>query len=133
MSYVLKDHLGSIHCLLNEAGAQTEELSFDAWGRRRNPANWQPLTQVGSFQTLLGFTGHEHIDIAALVNMNGRVYDPVVGRFLSADPFMQAPGYSQGLNRYSYCLNNPIVNIDPTGMNYNPIYDYAGNFQEQMI
>ena len=114
-AYVLKDHLGSIHCLVNQSGAVTEELSFDAWGRRRNPLNWEPLTQAGNHTTMLGFTGHEHIDIAALVNMNGRVYDPLTGRFLSPDPFMQAPGYSQGLNRYSYCLNNPLSLTDPSG------------------
>ena len=117
-AYVLKDHLGSIHCLTNEAGTKTEELSFDAWGRRRDASTWQPLAQAGTYQTLRGYTGHEHIDIAALVNMNGRIYDPVVGRFLSADPFMQAPDYTQGLNRYSYCLNNPLSLIDPSGYSW---------------
>ncbi|MGV8137733.1 MAG: FG-GAP-like repeat-containing protein [Mangrovibacterium sp.] len=118
IAYVLKDHLGSIQCLTNEAGALTEELSFDAWGRRRDPNTWQPLPMGGSYQTSLGFTSHEHIDIAALVNMEGRLYDPVVGRFLSADPFMQAPDYTQGLNRYSYCLNNPLSLIDPSGYSW---------------
>ncbi|MDD4192015.1 MAG: hypothetical protein PHI28_11830, partial [Mangrovibacterium sp.] len=118
LAYVLKDHLGSIQCLTDESGALTEELSFDAWGRRRNPTTWQPLPMGGSYQTSLGFTSHEHIDIAALVNMEGRLYDPVVGRFLSADPFMQAPDYTQGLNRYSYCLNNPLSLIDPSGYSW---------------
>ncbi len=117
-AYVLKDHLGSISCLTNETGALIEELSFDAWGRRRNPTNWEPLSQPGTYSTLRGYTGHEHIDIAALVNMNGRIYDPVVGRFLSPDPFMQAPDYTQGLNRYSYCLNNPLSLIDPSGYSW---------------
>ena len=52
------------------------------------------------------------------IYMNDRVYDPVVGRFLSPDPFMQAPGYSQGLNRYSYCLNNPLSLTDPGGYSW---------------
>src|SRR6187402_2716363 len=47
--------------------------------------------------------------------MKGRVYDPLAGRFLTADPVMQAPFWSQGLNRYSYVFNNPINNTDPSG------------------
>ncbi|MGC8825332.1 MAG: RHS repeat-associated core domain-containing protein, partial [Bacteroidales bacterium] len=62
-----------------------------------------PLTAA----TARGFTGHEHIDLFELVNMNGRVYDPRLGRFLSPDNNVQAPTNSQNLNRYSYCLNNP--------------------------
>ena len=50
--------------------------------------------------------------------MDGRMYDPVLGRFLSADPFVQAPDYTQGLNRYSYCLNNPLSLIDPSGYSW---------------
>jgi hypothetical protein len=47
--------------------------------------------------------------------MNGRLYDPVVGRFLSADNYVQMPGFSQSFNRYSYALNNPLVYTDPDG------------------
>ena len=47
--------------------------------------------------------------------MNGRVYDPVIGRFLSADPFVQAPYFSQSYNRYSYVMNNPLGGTDPSG------------------
>ena len=47
--------------------------------------------------------------------MNGRAYDPLVGRFLSADPYIQAPDNTQNLNRYSYCLNNPLRYSDPSG------------------
>ncbi|MDR2040088.1 MAG: RHS repeat-associated core domain-containing protein, partial [Bacteroidales bacterium] len=49
------------------------------------------------------------------MNMNGRMYHPVLGRFLSPDPYVQAPEYSQNFNRYSYCLNNPLVFTDPSG------------------
>jgi hypothetical protein len=47
--------------------------------------------------------------------MNGRMYDPVLARFLSPDPFVQAPDFSQNYNRYSYCLNNPLKYTDPSG------------------
>ncbi len=62
-----------------------------------------------------GFTGHEYLEDFKLYNMNGRLYDPVVGRFLSPDPYVQDPSFTQSLNRYSYCLNNPLKFTDPTG------------------
>lgn len=45
----------------------------------------------------------------------GRIYDPTLGRFLQADPFIQAPTNSQSYNRYSYVLNNPMSYTDPSG------------------
>jgi len=64
---------------------------------------------------------HEHLDGFGLINMNGRVYDPMLSRFLSPDPFVQAPGIAMGYNRYAYCLNNPFLYTDPTG---NKWYDW---------
>ena len=57
------------------------------------------------------------LDGFGLINMNGRVYDPVIARFLSPDNYVQSPTNSQGFNRYSYCLNNPLVYTDPDGNN----------------
>ena len=62
-----------------------------------------------------GFTGHEHYDRVNVINMNARLYDPVIGRFFSPDPFVQAPDFTQAFNRYSYCMNNPVMYSDPTG------------------
>jgi RHS repeat-associated protein len=60
-------------------------------------------------------TDDEHSDDASLFHMNGRVYDYNLGRFLSVDPFIQAPGNSQSMNPYSYIMNNPLAGTDPTG------------------
>jgi RHS repeat-associated protein len=65
-----------------------------------------------------GFTGHEHLDDVGLIHMNGRVYDPVIGRFLSADPIIQFPRSTQGLNRYTYVNNNPLSFTDPSGFGF---------------
>jgi len=62
-----------------------------------------------------GFTDHEHLAESGLIHMNGRVYDPVIGRFLSPDPVIQSPYSSQNYNRYSYVLNNPLSLVDPSG------------------
>ena len=66
-------------------------------------------------QIAYGFTGHEQLDLFKLVNMNGRMYDPVIGRFMSPDPVLQFPNFTQGLNPYSYVLNNPLRYTDPSG------------------
>jgi RHS repeat-associated protein len=104
------DRLGSVIGLTDATGtlASQDKLSYDAWGARRDGAGAK-LTDDR------GFTGHEMLDQVGLVHMNGRVYDPVVGRFLSGDPLVQDPINGQSYNRYSYVLNNPTNMTDPTG------------------
>ena len=62
-----------------------------------------------------GFTGHEHLYAFGLINMNGRVYDPLMSSFLSPDNYVQDPTSQQGFNRYAYCFYNPLKYVDPTG------------------
>jgi len=70
-----------------------------------------------------GYTGHacpelgrrEHLLEFDLINMNGRLYDPIAGRMLSADNHVQSPGNSQSYNRYAYVMNNPMKYTDPSG------------------
>ncbi len=75
-----------------------------------------------------GFTAHEYLEDFNLYNMNGRLYDPVVGRFLSPDPYVQTPGYTQSYNRYSYCLNNPLKYADPNGEFFLDPIVWLGNY-----
>jgi RHS repeat-associated protein len=58
------------------------------------------------------------VDELGIIHMNGRIYDPELGRFLSADPNIQAPLNSQSHNRYSYVLNNPLKYTDPSGYSW---------------
>ena len=118
--YLHHDHLGSIQAYSDGQGNLAQELSYDAWGRRRNPTTWEyyPAISDANVWQERGFGGHEHIDLFEMVNMDGRMYDPVLGRFLSADPYVQAPDFTQGLNRYTYCLNNPLSLTDPSGYNW---------------
>lgn len=121
MYYVSTDNLGSINIIANAQGNIVNDLSYDAWGRRRNPYTWEQLTvaQTKALQPTLitdrGYTLHEHMDAFGLINMNGRAYDPLVGQFLSPDPFVQSATSSQSYNRYSYCWNNPLKFVDPSG------------------
>lgn len=112
--YCLKDHLGSITGFTGDNGVLLEEMSFDAWGQRRN-ADWTALATLFKGSHERGFTNHEHYDLFSLIDMNGRVYDPVLGRFLSPDPFIQDMTDLQDLNRYSYVGNNPLSYTDPSG------------------
>ncbi|MGQ1889969.1 RHS repeat-associated core domain-containing protein [Thermophagus sp. OGC60D27] len=93
-----------------------ERQAFDPWGNRRDPDDWTSLiTTPVSHITGRGYTLHEHLDDFVLINMNGRVYDPQIARFLSPDPQLQVPGYWLNYNRYGYCLNNPLIYTDPSG------------------
>ena len=114
LHYVLKDHLGSWTTITDANGNIEQEQSFDAWGNMRDPETWTgTVTQQPMFDR--GYTGHEHLNNFGLINMNGRMYDPVMSSFLSVDNYVQCPDFSQNFNRYAYCLNNPLKYTDPSG------------------
>ncbi|MBO9563069.1 MAG: VCBS repeat-containing protein [Niastella sp.] len=116
--YVYTDHLGSILTVTNSAGTVVEEQNFDAWGRKRNPTNWSYASVPAVSNWLYrGYTGHEHLPQFALINMNGRIYDPIQGRMLGPDNYISDLFSSQAYNRYAYALNNPLSHIDPNGDN----------------
>ena len=114
--YLHRDALGSIDTITDGQGNVVERMSFEPFGERR-AGDWRYGTGLATIPALTnrGFTGHEHVDEMGLIHMNGRVYDPTLGRFLSADPTMQFPYSSQGYNRYSYVQNNPLKYTDPSG------------------
>lgn len=91
--FIHRDYLRSILQLADPQGNLVEENSFDAWGCRRDAVTQQPYAEGKAPKLLLGrgFTGHEHLAVFGLVNMNARLYDPVLGRFLSPDPYVQFP------------------------------------------
>lgn len=115
--YMYKDHLGSNVAITDASGTIVLEQNFDAWGRRRDATSWNygTITIPSSFEWVKGFTGQEHIDAFSLINLNNRLYDPIIGRMLSVDNFVQDRYHSQGYNRYSYGLNNPMSFTDPSG------------------
>lgn len=113
--FTYKDHLGSIVALTDVSGDIIMEQSFDAWGRYRNSNDWTYNNINESPTWLRGYTGHEHLPHFDLINMNGRIYDPILGRMLSPDKYIQDPMSSQSYNRYSYVWNNPLRYTDPSG------------------
>ena len=114
---------GSHSYTYDESAAVVVKLSFDAFGKRRSPSSWGASPSTGDWTKVAaiahrGFTSHEGLDNVGLIHMNGRVYDPLIGRFLSADPVIQVPLLLQSYNRYSYVLNNPLSLVDPTGLSW---------------
>jgi RHS repeat-associated protein len=120
--YATSDHLGSADLVLNNSGNVLAKESFTPFGARRG-GNWQNLPSTSDYATFAsttrrGFTGHEMLDSVGLVHMNGRVYDPYLGRFLSADSVIQNLAATQTINPYSYAGNDPTRYIDPSGHSF---------------
>ena len=109
------DYQNSIIAAYNSNGTLYKHFSYDPWGRRRVGGAWDNCLVATETLITRGYCGHEHLDDFGTINMNGRIYDPRLGRFLSPDPYVQAPYNSQNYNRYSYCLNNPLKYTDPDG------------------
>lgn len=113
--FVHKDNIDSWNVITDNDGEQLQRLSFDAWGNARNPDDWYSEYPDERMMFDRGYTGHEHLNDFGLINMNGRMYDPVMSMMISPDNNVQMPQMSQNFNRYSYCLNNPLKYNDPTG------------------
>ena len=113
--YTHTDLLGSIERITSATGSLVSEYAYTPWGGR--------ILLSGVNITDRGYTGHEHLTPFGddtnggfcLINMNGRIYDPVLARFLSPDPYVQAPDFTQSFNRYAYGWNNPFKYTDPSG------------------
>ncbi len=116
--YLLTDHLGSSDAVLDESGGLVARESFAAFGSRRG-GDWSPAVAPDwvsiANTSRRGYTGHEQLDNLSLIHMNGRVYDPTVGRFMSVDPIISDAGDSQTLNPYAYVGNRPLSYTDPSG------------------
>lgn len=131
--YLHSDYLGSIIAVTNATGQVVERSAYRTFGEKYNPfANEAApsLYTVNSAFTRRGFTGHETLS-GGLIHMNGRVYDAVLGRFLSADPNIQFANDPQSYNRYSYVLNNPLSYTDPSGYFLRKVFSEASRFMRK--
>lgn len=113
--YFHTDGLGSITVVSDEAGRVLKRYTYDAWGKQATSYTNTTSGITNQAPTTRGFTDHEMLSDFGLIHMNGRIYDPVLGRFLSADTVVDDPSDAQGYNRYSYVGNNPLGFTDPTG------------------
>ena len=120
------DYQGSLAVLSLNNGSIQERYAYDPWGNRRNPNDWLSRDWRTSFLFNRGYTLHEHLKEFGLINMNGRMYDPITMMFFSPDSYLQSPEDWLNFNRYSYCLNNPLKYTDPSG-------EFLGLFFRAMV
>lgn len=120
--FLHKDYLGSILAITDENGKRLEQRHFDAWGNLTHlkinnlPVITDKVVIAGSALLIdRGYTGHEYFADVAIIHMNGRLYDPLLRRFLNADENIQDPANTQNYNKYGYVMNNPMIYSDPSG------------------
>lgn len=120
--YLHRDNLGSILAISKTDGTVVEKRFFDAWGNLKALVNTsgQLITdaqQLASGNLFLdrGYTGHEHLWKVGLINMNARLYDPILRKFLSPDNLVQDPYNTQNYDRFGYVYNNPLLYVDLDG------------------
>ncbi len=109
--WYLSDHLGSASIVTDENGAVQEKIDYFPYGTYRERSDYSSTFPPVNYT----FTDQEDDDETGLYNYGARLYDPTLGRFLSADSIIPDPTDLQSYNRYSYCLNNPLIYVDPSG------------------
>jgi RHS repeat-associated protein len=107
--YYTQDHLGSVREVLDATGTLRARYDYDAWGQRTKLS--------GDLDADFGYTGHLHHKPTGLILTHYRAYDPRLARWLSRDPIAEAGG----INLYGYVSNNPILWIDPLGLQFGPM------------
>ncbi len=105
------NHLGSASVITDQTGNRKEKMEYFPFGTYREAIDYD-TNFPDVFYT---FTGQEEDDELGLYNYKARLYDPVLGRFISPDRLVPDPSDPQSLNRYTYCLNNPLIYTDPSG------------------
>ena len=125
--FLHKDYIGNILAITDEQGARLELRHFDAWGNlthlqfidaKMAKGKMNVNAALQAFGGLLidrGYTGHEHFMDVGIIHMNGRLYDPLLRRFLNADENIQDATNTQNYNKYGYVMNNPMMYNDPSG------------------
>ncbi|SIS33920.1 RHS repeat-associated core domain-containing protein [Chryseobacterium joostei] len=124
--FLHKDYIGSILAISDEAGNKLEQRHFDAWGNfthlqigngpvETNADKIKEIVNTGGLSLERGYTSHEHFMEVGIIHMNGRLYDPLLRRFLNADENIQDPTNTQNYNKYGYVMNNPLMFNDPNG------------------
>jgi len=119
LTYYHKDHLGSSTALTDANGVKVETTEYMPFGHQRDHTG----TVVSNYR----YTDQELDPETGLYNYGARLYDPVIGRFISPDSLVPDPYDPQSLNRYSYCRNSPMSYTDPSGYFYDPNHPAGSN------
>ncbi|WP_125717240.1 ribonuclease domain-containing protein [Pseudoalteromonas rubra] len=128
LKWLFTNYQGSIVAITNSKFELLKRFKYDAFGKQSEVFGSDTERQINFaesatllghlFGNVRGYTGHESLKLGddnRVIHMNGRLYDSGTGRFMQADPVVQAPTNLQNYNRYSYVLNNPMSYTDPSG------------------
>ncbi len=132
--YYKKNIFGDIIGIIDKNGQEIAKYTYDAWGNHKSYAlnngsfvdisletsytqdglNNKLITELNPFR----YRGYYYDIETHLYYLNSRYYDPEIGRFINADEIAildESKNYFNGLNLYSYCINNPIMYLDFSG------------------
>ncbi|MDY6833274.1 MAG: RHS repeat-associated core domain-containing protein [Chloroflexota bacterium] len=124
LKYVHQDHLSGTSLTTDSSGTLVAQVEYFPFGEIRS--------EIGLLDTDKLFTG-QRLDGTGLYYYNARYYDPTIGRFISADTIVPDWTNPQSLNRYSYCLNNPLRYTDPSGNMSDEEYERLEEHYQSMI
>ncbi len=119
--YYHPNHLGSASVATDQAGKVEERIEYYPYGTYRSRTTG--MSTSGFPKVNYTFTDQED-DETGFYNYKARLYDPLIGRFISADSLVPEPGDLQALNKYGYARNNPLIYVDPSGHDWNLIAAY---------
>ena len=116
------------------SGVAVQRTIYQPFGKKITVDEDGKVVNREDSYTNRGYTGHEHIDETSnLIHMNGRIYDSEIGRFISADPHIQAPNDTQSYNRYSYVKNNPLKYTDPSGYFFSGLKKWVSKHWKSIV
>ncbi|WP_133307002.1 RHS repeat-associated core domain-containing protein, partial [Aliidiomarina haloalkalitolerans] len=131
VTHLHKDAQGSTVVITGNAvlgNVLKQQIAYDPWGKQATLWSHNQFVFGLRLGKMRGYTGHTMVNDLNLIHMGGRTYNPVLGRFMQADPFIQAGANLQNYNRYSYVLNNPLSYTDPSGYLFKKLNTKFGRF-----
>ena len=110
-TYYTQNAHGDVVNLTDETGAVTKSYTYDAFGVEQNIDD----ADDNAFR----YCGEYYDSESGTIYLRARYYDPAIGRFISRDSVTGENTDPLSLNLYTYCHNNPIIGIDPSGHIFN--------------
>ena len=113
--YFVRNIFGDVTAIYNTSRVKCAEYAYDAWGTMYITLDTDGVGTLNPFR----YRGYYMVSCIGLYYLTTRFYDYMTGRFLNADVpsicFDDGLKVPEGCNLYSYCRNNPIMNVDPSG------------------
>lgn len=113
--YLYNGH-GDVVQIVDTNGNVVNDYKYDEWGNI--------VSQTETIQNPFKYCGEVYDEETGLYYLRARYYDPSVGRFINKDTYQGDIANPLTLNLYTYCANNPIIFIDPTGHEYGKLRDF---------